>query len=211
MVFTPLTKSRLIEKHENHKKIITKIFKLYDVDNKKQIHVDSIIDYLRILSQQTEIFTVDSMFNILDKENKGFISQEEIIMFIEGINDFLNSNYYSSEILEKQERLDKSLKKFFNKNRDISKEKFEKFYEKELLELRDLITEAEEMIMRKQFDTSVDKKNVKNIEITNNLIQNDDNSISSNYSIKDSLILNESKLEENKDTILKSNYQVIIS
>jgi hypothetical protein len=200
-----------MEKHENHKKIITKIFKLYDVDNKKQIHVDSIIDYLRILSQQTEIFTVDSMFNILDKENKGFISQEEIIMFIEGINDFLNSNYYSSEILEKQERLDKSLKKFFVKNRDISKEKFEKFYEKELLELRDLITEAEEIIMRKQIDTSVDKKNTKNIEITNNLIQNDENSISSNYSIKDSLILNESKLEENKDTILKSNYYIIFS
>lgn len=204
MVFTPLTKSRLIEKHETHKKIINKIFKLYDIDNKKQIHIDYIIDYLRVLSLQTEILTVESMFNILDKENKGFISQEDITMFVEGINDFLNSNYYNPEFLEKQEKLDKILKKYFTKNREIMRENFERFYEKELLELRDLITEAEELIMRKQLDISVEKKQVRNIEITNNIIQNEDNSISSHYSIKDSLILNESKLEENKDTILKS-------
>ena len=203
MILTPLTKSRVMEKHEKNKLILLKLFKLYDHEKKQIIYIDSVIEYLRLVSRLNENLTLDVMFNILDKEEKGYVNQNDLNMFIEGINNFLNLNNYSTDLLENIERLDKEIKKYFSKTNRVSKEKFKKFYVKELVYLRDLIVETEEIIIKNGLNFANKRPSL----LTDNfsLIKNEVNSLSSEYSIKnDSFILSDSKVEENKD--ITSNF-----
>jgi hypothetical protein len=197
MVFNPIVKSNAFEKHENNKSIILKIFILYSGEGKQLIYLDTIIDYLRLLSQQNEILSVETMFNILDKEEKGYVNIEDLNALIDGLKDFFSSGSTITNITEKQERLERGLKRYFLKVSQIRKDQFERLYDKELLDLRDIITEAEEMVIRKGLDYSIEKKASSYQKLRNETVSN-----CSEYSNKnDSVIFNESKLEENKDTI----------
>ena len=86
--------------------MLSDIFTILDKNRQDAVDIEILNDYLKVISYETlDLYNNKTIYNILDKEEKGFFNIDDVNFLVSSLNEFLISDCYALDIsFEKRER-----------------------------------------------------------------------------------------------------------